>query len=263
MRTLSLLALLHTTTLLGAQSTGTPITIGEVQELKSNVLGETRPLYIGLPPGYATSDERYPVVILLDAESRFELARAVQQYFVYSTRVPHTILLGVPNPSREARERDLLPESAGGSPERFTQFLTDELLPYLDATYRTDSVRILAGHSHGGVFTVSTLLRHPELFAGYIATDPSYGLLKSADSLLTTDLSGRRLYTCSSDGAYGFNEEISSDMRTNHQVFRNLLVRHASNGLIYTSEHIADDHGNAFITGFHRGLRYVFGWPIE
>ncbi|MFN2565999.1 MAG: alpha/beta hydrolase [Gemmatimonadaceae bacterium] len=64
------------------------------------------------------------------------------------------------------RNRDLTP---GPGAVRFQQFLGQELIPWVDSTYRTVSERIIVGHSLGGSFVTHTLLHRPELFDVYIA----------------------------------------------------------------------------------------------
>ena len=52
------------------------------------------------------------------------------------------------------------------------KFLREELIPYIDKNYNTQSFRILEGHSTSGTFT----LRHSQnttLFDAFIAVSPS------------------------------------------------------------------------------------------
>jgi len=111
---------------------------------------------------------------------------------------------------------------------------------------------------HGGVFAVNTLLQKPALFNKYIAADASFQIINSnlPDSL-SIDLTGKSLYICSSDGLYGFGEEISSDMRTNNMIFQNYRLQNKHTGLRFYAEHIADDHSHTLITGFSRGFRWI------
>ena len=50
---------------------GEPIIIGQKFEIESQVLDETRPLLIGLPNDYETSEKAYPVLYLLDGSGHF------------------------------------------------------------------------------------------------------------------------------------------------------------------------------------------------
>lgn len=94
-------------------------------------------------------------------------------------RIPETLVVGVPNTDRT---RDLTPPtetdstntfpSAGGA-DNFLKFLGDELVPFIDASFRTYPCRTLVGHSFGGLFAIHALLNRPKVFNAYIATSPS------------------------------------------------------------------------------------------
>ena len=61
--------------------------------------------------------------------------------------------------------------SGGG--KRFSKFIEDELIPYIDKELRTTDFRAITGHSYGGLFSSWTLLTKPNLFNGYIVVSPS------------------------------------------------------------------------------------------
>lgn len=255
---LLLLALLCLQNLLIGQSLDTTIS------LHSTILSEDRTIKIGLPYGYFEAEEDFSVLYILDAEYRYDYCRSAQQYLAISTRIPNSILVGISNISRETRNRDLLPSHFGGQDSLFRKFIQLELIPYIESQYRCTKERVIAGHSHGGVFAVNTLLHQPGLFDKYVATDPSFQVINSnLPDPWPNDLSEKSLYICSSDGSYGYNEEIASDMYTNNVIFQNHRMQNASSGLRFHAEHIPDDHGNSFMTAFHRGLRWVHNWPIS
>ena len=79
------------------------------------------------------------------------------------------------------RVRDLTPEPgeadrkrypSSGHADRFRRFLEEELVPYVDTHFRTQPFRILAGHSHGGLFAIHALLSG-DAFDAFIASSPS------------------------------------------------------------------------------------------
>lgn len=230
----------------------------------SEILGENRSVHIGLPKDYFQSSTSYASTYVLDAEYKYDICRSMHQYFEISTRMPGTIMIGIANVSRETRNRDLLPSNFGGSDSLFRSFLQNEMIPYIEENFRVNDERALFGHSHGGVFAVNTLLQDHELFKRYIAVDASFQIINSAlpDSL-STDLSEKSLYISSSDGLYGFGEEVSSDMITNNMIFQNFMVQNRRASLNFFAEHIQDDHGHSLLTGFHRGYRWVMDWPIS
>lgn len=149
--------------------------------IESRILSEKRTLDITLPHGYDTSSERYPVLIVLDGEFEHEIAAAVARFYASSSMLPRTIVVGVRNTNRA---RDLTPApvagfraptevgQAGGA-DKFIALLADELLPFLDRTYRTAPMRVLVGHSLGGLFALHAITRRPGLFTGYLVMEPA------------------------------------------------------------------------------------------
>jgi predicted alpha/beta superfamily hydrolase len=112
------------------------------------------------------------------------------------------IVLGIGYGSREAdaRERDYTPFAApeidwapSGGGAAFYAFLTEELLPEVEARYHTLGAahRVLAGHSLAGLAAVYALLRssagRPHL-SGYIAASPTLPLQRGTIFDLESDL---------------------------------------------------------------------------
>jgi predicted alpha/beta superfamily hydrolase len=168
-----------------------PITIGETLTLHSDLLKEDRHLLIHLPQGYETSTQRYPVMYLLDGEAHFEHVAGIVDYLTEQGKMPPVILVGIANTNRT---RDLTPpakttkvtidlpalatsyvddSTGGGGADTFLAFIRTELIPAIEAKYRTAHFRILAGHSFGGLFAVHTLTTDPDLFDAYLVASPS------------------------------------------------------------------------------------------
>lgn len=112
------------------------IVIGETQKIHSKVLNEDRFISIYLPPGYAQSKDKYFVIYLLDGPDHFHHVTGVVRFLAQQGVAPDMIVVGIANTDRT---RDLTPKpdsldrqlpTAGGS-EKFLQFLTDELKPYV------------------------------------------------------------------------------------------------------------------------------------
>lgn len=165
-----------------AQSAGTPIEIGRSYRIESHALGEPRTIDVSLPRDYAAdTSQHYPVLVVLDGEFEHEIAALVARFYATMGQVPATIVVGVRNTDRS---RDMTPAAvagfdvppdaatAGGA-DRFLAFIADELLPYLDRTYRTAPMRVLIGHSLGGLFAIYALDRRPDLFTGYVVMEPA------------------------------------------------------------------------------------------
>jgi predicted alpha/beta superfamily hydrolase len=73
------------------------------------------------------------------------------------------------------RQRDMDPERGA---EKFGRFITTELLPFVEAQYRTSGFRVLAGQSFSALFALHLFLREPGAFDAYILSSP--GLYKEA-----------------------------------------------------------------------------------
>jgi predicted alpha/beta superfamily hydrolase len=161
---------------------GTPVERGRLIQLQSQVLGEGRAIEISLPDGYAENPTRnYPVLIVLDGEYEHEIASAISRFYATMTPLPAMIVVGVRNTDRM---RDMTPapvagfvpprEAArSGGADQFLAFLGDELVPYLEKNYRVQPMRVLVGHSLGGLFALYALERRPGLFTGYLVMEPA------------------------------------------------------------------------------------------
>lgn len=183
--------------------------IGEIDSLYSKILQESREIYVQLPASYdPASDQKYPVVFVLDGEVLMDAVATVYNYY-YGGFLPEMVLIGIAN--YENRTRDLttsnietrhnapITEAHGGA-ENFIQFITQELLPYIEHKYPVTGYRTLIGHSYGGLFAINTLVHHTALFDNYLAIDPSLDwddqrLLKETKAMITPDhFAGKALF---------------------------------------------------------------------
>ena len=115
--------------------------------LYSEILKENREIIINLPDDYNSSKKHYPILLILDAEGERRFNLSITGYVYYSgvRRLPKMIIAGIPNTNRK---RDLSPykikqrEFSGGG-EKFLNFISEELIPYLNSNYRTAEYKIL------------------------------------------------------------------------------------------------------------------------
>jgi S-formylglutathione hydrolase FrmB len=142
--------------------TGTPVE-------HPRVVGEQLrgvPFNVLLPPGYARSSRRYPVVYLLNS------ALGDQDEYLSET----DLIAFTGNLPRSKQAIVVLPfgglfgfysDWRDGS-QRWESFHTRRLIPHVDRRYRTiarRSQRAIAGFSMGGFGAMSYAARHPDLFA--------------------------------------------------------------------------------------------------
>ncbi|HZH90616.1 MAG TPA: alpha/beta hydrolase-fold protein [Pyrinomonadaceae bacterium] len=132
----------------------------DVQEANALGVGK-RKIQIYLPPGYARDAAvRYPVLYLQDGSEYVTRARAavVADRLMAEGRVAPFIIVFV-DPNDRFKEY--------WANDKFADFMAKELVPFVDARYRTRPVRearALMGASLGGVISVWTAIRHPDVF---------------------------------------------------------------------------------------------------
>lgn len=141
--------------------------------LHSSVLQESREVTIILPQEYSPQKE-YPVLYVLDGGSLQTRSADVLDALAGNGYAPETIVVGIPNPSNEARQRDLTPpymisdiddaSSAPGRGDQFLKFIQEELIPFIDNQYATSTTRLLSGNSRGGLLVLHSLMATPSLF---------------------------------------------------------------------------------------------------
>lgn len=160
----------------------TPIVIGQSYALPSATYGGTREINVWLPPGYAESDQTYPVLYLLDGGQAqdFHHISGIAQLGTIVGTTRDVIVVGVASVDRR-NELALPTEDAEliaryptqGQSVRFRQFLTDEVLPFVETRYRTNGETALMGESLAGLFVVETFLKEPQMFDAWVAVSPS------------------------------------------------------------------------------------------
>lgn len=171
---LIVLVMIHTS--VGAQAQQAPWNNNEIQTIQSEILGEGREVWVHTPAGYGEGGERYPVIVILDAEQHFEHVAGFTDLLGTYFEMPRVLLVGLPNVNRGRdyfTRRIDSPSAEGNGAARLRAFMAEELLPFIDREYRTADFRVLIGHSLTGLFTVSTMLTAPELFNAHIAVSPS------------------------------------------------------------------------------------------
>ena len=237
--------------------------------IKSAVLGEDRAILVRTPPGYATSNLKYPVMYMTDGDAHLAHTSGTIDFLVRNGRISDMILVGIPNTDRT---RDLTPAKAtgpnatqfptAGGADNFLKFIETELIPQIEKTYRVQPYRILAGHSFGGLFTVHALITRPELFNSYIAVSPSLQwadetTLKRAEEFFKTRKELKATLFTSLGNEPG-------DIGKDFVAFKELLSKTQIKGFEWQAEQMMDeDHGSVVLRSHYFGLRKVYdGWQM-
>jgi len=261
--------------------------IGVADSLNSKILNEQRDFWVKLPKNYnPKSAEKYPVAYILDGSIHLNTVNTVQSYYS-GGYFPEMILIGISN--RTNRTRDLtttqikkfqgteMDENTGGA-EKFTQFIENELIPYIDSKYATTTYRTLIGHSYAGLFTINTLINHPYLFENYLAIDPSLDwdnqkLLNEAKiKLQNENYKGKSLFISLNGQLHMQNSAINIEnvmqdtsdftlFARSNITFSNIAKQNANNGLSFEWKFYPKDiHGTISLPSIMDGLISIFEW---
>ena len=242
------------------------LTFGEVARWTSKVLGEERRLNVLLPPGYHGGTERYPVLYLLDGaaeEDYFHAAGLVDFLATYGV-IPPTIVVGISNvdrkrdftpPTANEEEKKALPTSGGAA--KFITFLEGELVPYVEAHYRTAGARTLVGQSLGGLLAAQVLLEKPSLFDQYVIISPSLwwdgqSLVRgAAEKIRQNRAAGRAIYLSVA--------EEPDDMKATAEKLASLLAADRWQDQRFCFQHLpTETHATSHHLSLYRALEFFY-----
>lgn len=234
----------------------------------SRALGETRTVLVSLPEGYESTAERYPVLYMTDGKAHLEHTVASLDALAGVLRMPPMIVVAI---THADRIRDLTPThvdedviegakrtfpTSGGAP-KFAAFLADELIPAIDARYRTVPCRLFAGHSLGALLGLHLLLERPALFNAWLLVSPSaywdkHSILQRAETFgaQTTPATTTVVLMRGDEG-----DEMERDVAR----LAAALSKARERGLaLHVVSFPEDDHVTVPIPAFYAGVRHFF-----
>ncbi|WP_179004225.1 alpha/beta hydrolase-fold protein [Winogradskyella forsetii] len=153
------------------------------KEISSARLSSERQLKIKLPKDYdPKGDKKYPVIIVFDGDYLFEPVAGQVDFQTYFDDMPSSIVVGIMQ--GENRFYDSYYDPTTGLPTesglRFHDFVSDELLPYIDKEYNTSKFRVAVGHDIMGNFINSYVFKEDLAFQAYVCISPDFvGSLKN------------------------------------------------------------------------------------
>ena len=162
--------------------------------VRSKILNMDRKFAIYLPPDYATSERSYPVLYLLHGAGddhtgwvQFgEVQHITDKAIKEGGATPMIIVMPDANTGKRGYENDIT------NKWRYEDFFFQELMPFVEKTYRIKSdkrYRAISGLSMGGGGTFTYALHHPELFSSACPLSAATGPLNldEAKTRLTRD----------------------------------------------------------------------------
>ena len=249
------------------------------------------PLAYGAAPDddwpFADAPERWPTVYVLDGNWYFGLATDIIRPMSWCGGTSDAIVVGIGydldddprealrtcfvrrnldlTPARDEAEEQAMaqrfhrPVPTGGA-EDFHQFISTELIPFIESRYRADrSLRTLVGHSYGGLLAAYSLFRAPAQFRAYVIGSPTlaygerYVFRQEAQYARENDQLPARVFICAGDEEFVDDTTLTDTIR-----FATILRSRNYAKLELATKYFADyDHCAVAAPGIHAGLHFA------
>ena len=174
-----------------------PVPHGQVAAIhyQSKALGVPRRMHVYTPPGYATSNQRYPVLYLLHGAGDNDQSwlMAGRANFIFD----NLIAAGKAKPMIVVMTAGHTPPASGGASvaDAFARDLLGDVMPYVERNFRTLNAReqrAIAGLSMGGQQTLNVGLTNLDKFShlgvfssGWFGPDGAATFARTNDAVLS------------------------------------------------------------------------------
>lgn len=251
------LLFLSTTALFGQE-----IIIGIKDSIPSVVLNENRTFFVKLPKGYNDSDKSYPVIYRLDGDLDLymETVGTINRLTYIDELIPEMIVVLIENTNRN---RDMMPtktsyfKSDPGA-EKYKAFIENELIPYINASYRTSNEKLLCGQSLSAIFTIYCFLTSPDLFDSYVACSggfpdcEEYFIELTNDFIITKQNETKKIFL-----TYGENDFLDPDGDSKTQLIGFTRSIESKENIVCKLK-IYENEGHVPFQSLYHGLRFIY-----
>lgn len=246
---------------IGRDSAASIVALGTRLRIRSSVLKEIREVIVSTPPGYQQAGARFPVLYVLDGGQNLLTTVSASRALASAGRMPPVIIVAIVNTQRDrdftpnlVRTSELPPgvETIGGA-DTFLRFIATELVPAIDAKYRTQPMRTIIGHSLAGLLAMHALATVPTVFRGYLTIEPSLWwdarepVAETLDSLRARPALIGRLVAVEGTSDEGWKPDWASLTKAAPVHFRTSFI-HIEN----------ESHENLPYRGIYEGLASLF-----
>jgi len=179
----------------------------ETKKIQSKFLKQERELLIYTPIDYDWRvNEYFDVIYVFDSQNRefFDYASSILSFLPNNGK--SFIVVGITSPYNGelnyGRNNDLLPVlttedskkrygTYSGNADNFLEFISNEVVSFVDNNYRTLNTKIAVGHSLSASLILYSIIKKANLFSNYIAISPNlaYDNEFLTQSLITFDYS--------------------------------------------------------------------------
>ena len=227
--------------------------VGKTFLMQSEIMGDERTIQVFLPDGYEENEIAYPVLYLLDGQRYFLHGVSLQQSFLDFKQTAPFIIVGIAK-NRLDRNRNY-----SSNAKNYLSFIENEVINFVDTSFRTTKKRLLFGWAYGGGFVIQTLLSKPALFDGYIAASPFpiENKINDLDSLFTQSKNFDKFLFFTSETSEGSVKKETQKLNT-------LLESKAPKLLNWTFQKLEnEEHRSTPFTTLYHGIRKYYQYFPE
>ena len=224
--------------------------------IETETLG-SRELKIQLPRNYEENTETYyPLVLTFDGDYLFEVVAGNTDYVAYWDDMPEVIVVGINQ--NQTRAEDLFisdntffPINSGA---QFFEFVSDELLPFLEDNYRIADFRVAVGHGASANYIQFFAFKNKSVFQAYVSISPNLSPYMSEN--LTEFLSQIKtplfFYTSTASEDFRENRTQISELNTKIEAIE-------SEQLFYAYDYFEDtNHYELVNQSIPKALQHIF-----
>lgn len=246
--------------------------------IASEHLNESRDIWIGLPVHY-DSTKTYPTLYVMDAEWQFDIAYSIMKELAANDKIPSHIVVGIPHVDHLKRTYDLTfgPSTHNSSGEKdevvtfyfgegktgggptFLKYLSEEVVPFVNAKHKSNGFDVFVGHSLSGYYG-AYLVTMDTPFNAFQIYDPSiwYNQMKAIDHLQKTLPNDFRsnIYIATANGGRD-RQQYNVDA---HKNYYNVLKENKVNAILKSYD---ENHGAVRLPALIDGLTNLYeGYSI-
>jgi predicted alpha/beta superfamily hydrolase len=234
----------------------------ETSYLESTDIDRIYNLYISLPYDYQEGSSEYPVIYVLDGDILFG---SVREFIMTNVEIEDSIVVGIGYDTDEIgdiftyRYQDMDP--SGINYTKFTQFFDEELIPFIESSYRVDpSDRTLVGHSLSGLYSLTFMFEHPDRFNKIISISPP--LFKNSGDIFIIEEdyaeASQELPVNLYISVGSLEEDLLNNMVSNIERFSDQIeYRDYSGFSLLTEIFEGENHGSVILFSISKGIRAV------
>ena len=145
-----------------------------------------------------------------------------------------------------------------GGGKNFLNFIENELIPYIDKNYRTETSRTLAGHSLGGLLTLNSYMDKNSVFNAYISIDPSIWwneeIMKNKVDSISSESFNKKLYIATANQGEANYERN----KKRHDYLYELITRKSEDPLNVEIKYFEKENQRSVpLIALYEGLTYI------